>query len=46
MKSALLVVLVAGSDPPPPTLVSSGELTAKIFSDPAQIQLVHGDTIV
>jgi len=46
MKLAALVLLAACTDPPPPTVVSSGELTAKIFSDPAQIQLLRGDTIV
>lgn len=39
MKYLALVLLVACSDPPPPVDIGSGTLTAKIYSDPAQIIL-------
>lgn len=46
MKALLALALIGCGDPPPPTVVTVGDYTARVFSDPARIEIASGDTIV
>ncbi|MFT3696516.1 MAG: glycoside hydrolase family 31 protein [Kofleriaceae bacterium] len=46
MKLLVVALLIGCSDPPPPTVIAVGDYTARVFSDPAHIEVAQGDTIV